>query len=102
VSYALVVIVHETRVDVTLHNTLAEARKAAAERVLRLMRESSTLDLGDDLFLMSEANERDDYLKVVRLFERQERRQVVFIQPVAAPTPASSTRWFLSLKGALS
>jgi hypothetical protein len=90
VLHALIVKIHESRLDVTLHNSLAEAEKAAAKRVLRLMGESSALDLGEDMFLMSEANERDDHSEVVRLFERQQRRQVVFIQPVAAPKPSET------------
>ncbi len=88
--HALVVAIHESRVDVTLHNTLLDAERAAAKRVLRLMRESSALDLGDDTILMSEAYQREDHVEVVRLFEKQARRQVVFIQPVAEPKVASN------------
>lgn len=83
--HALVVLLNDSRVDVTLHPSAAEALRAAAKRVFRMMRESSALDLGDEVFRMSEASEREDWAEVVFLFEAQARRKVVFIQPVQIP-----------------
>lgn len=90
--HALAIVVNESHLEVTLHPDHGHAVRVAAKRILRMMRESSACDIGEETVLLSEAHERGDFAEVVHLFELLARRKVVFIQPVEAPVNSGLNR----------
>lgn len=87
--FALVLLIDAVRVEVSLHADREAAERKAAERALRLVMESSKVDLGEDSFQMVEDFEAGDFDRVIGAFQRLVRRKSVFIQEVRRPHETS-------------
>jgi hypothetical protein len=78
--FALVIHYNEVHLHVSLHRTREAARKAGAERCLRLIMEDSIVDLGDNPVRMHKELKENNYDEVIRAFEAQQKRRCVFVR----------------------
>jgi hypothetical protein len=78
--HVLAIILDGGAVETSLHETRAEAERAAAEQIMEKMLTESALDLSGILTAMDRAFVKGEYPDVIRFFERIKRRKAIFIQ----------------------
>jgi hypothetical protein len=83
--HVLVFVLDGGAVEISHHQTRAQAERVAAERIMRTMPTETTVDLSGVATAMDEAFTSGDDAAVIRFFERIKRRKPVHIQECRVP-----------------